>query len=52
VERPDNEVAVGSTGVEQHALPALDFVRLAELRKVEYLVFLSQHQAGIMRDSL
>ena len=27
-ERPGNEVAVGSTGVEQHALAALDFVRL------------------------
>ena len=32
-ERPGNEVTVGSTGVEQHALAALDFVRLAELRK-------------------
>ena len=31
-ERPGNEVAVGSSGVEQHALAALDFVRLAELR--------------------
>jgi branched-chain amino acid transport system permease protein len=32
-ERPGNEVAVGSTGVEHYALAALDFVRLAELRK-------------------
>jgi hypothetical protein len=31
-ERPGNEVAVGSAGVEQHALAVLDFVRLAELR--------------------
>jgi branched-chain amino acid transport system permease protein len=31
-ERPGNGVAVGSSGVEQHALAALDFVRLAEFR--------------------
>jgi branched-chain amino acid transport system permease protein len=32
-ERPGNEVAVGLTRVENYALAALDFVRLAELRK-------------------
>ena len=32
-ERPGNAVAVGSNGVEQHALAALDFVGLVELRK-------------------
>jgi branched-chain amino acid transport system permease protein len=32
-ERPGNEVAIGSTGVEHHALAALEFVQLAELGK-------------------
>jgi branched-chain amino acid transport system permease protein len=32
-ERPGNAVAIGSNGVEQHALAALDFVRLMELRE-------------------
>jgi branched-chain amino acid transport system permease protein len=32
-ERPGSALAAGSTGAEQHGLAALDFVRLAELRK-------------------
>jgi len=32
-ERPGNAVAIGSNGVEQHALAALDFVGLVKLRK-------------------
>ena len=32
-ERPGNMVAIGSDGVEQHALAALDFVDLLKLRK-------------------
>jgi branched-chain amino acid transport system permease protein len=50
-ERPGNEVAVGSTGVEQHALAALDFVRLAELRKqtVQSLSYGHQRLAEIAR---
>jgi branched-chain amino acid transport system permease protein len=50
-ERPGNEVTVGSTGVEQHALAALDFVRLAELRKqtVQSLSYGHQRLAEIAR---
>ena len=42
---------VGSTGVEQHALAALDFVRLAELRKqtVQSLSYGHQRLAEIAR---
>jgi hypothetical protein len=32
-ERPGNAVAIGSNGVEQHALAALDFVGLVKLRR-------------------
>ena len=50
-ERPGNEVALGSTGVEQHALAALDFVGLAELRKqtVQSLSYGHQRLAEIAR---
>ena len=50
-ERPGNEVTVGSTGVEQHALAALDFVRLAELRNqtVQSLSYGHQRLAEIAR---
>jgi branched-chain amino acid transport system permease protein len=50
-ERPGNEVAVGSTGVEQHALAALDFVHLAEIRKqtVQSLSYGHQRLAEIAR---
>jgi branched-chain amino acid transport system permease protein len=50
-ERPGNEVTVGSSGVEQHALAALDFVRLAELRKqtVQSLSYGHQRLAEIAR---
>jgi branched-chain amino acid transport system permease protein len=50
-ERPGNEVTVGSTGVEQHALAALDFVRLAELCKqtVQSLSYGHQRLAEIAR---
>lgn len=50
-ERPGNAVAVGPTGVEQHALAALDFVRLAELRKqtVQSLSYGHQRLAEIAR---
>jgi len=50
-ERPGNEVAVGSAGVEQHALAGLDFVRLAELRMqtVQSLSYGHQRLAEIAR---
>jgi branched-chain amino acid transport system permease protein len=50
-ERPGNEVAVGSSGVEQHALAALDFVRLAEFRgaAVQSLSYGHQRLAEIAR---
>ena len=50
-ERPGNEVAVGSTGAEQHALAALDFVRLTELREqtVQSLSYGHQRLAEIAR---
>jgi branched-chain amino acid transport system permease protein len=50
-ERPGNEVAVGSTGAEQHALAALDFVRLTELREqtVQSLPYGHQRLAEIAR---
>jgi branched-chain amino acid transport system permease protein len=50
-ERPGNELAAGSTGAEQHGLAALDFVRLAELRKqtVQSLSYGHQRLAEIAR---
>ena len=50
-ERAGNEVAVGSSGVEQHALAALDFVRLAEFRgaAVQSLSYGHQRLAEIAR---
>jgi len=50
-ERPGNGVAVGSSGVEQHALAALDFVRLAEFRgaAVQSLSYGHQRLAEIAR---
>ena len=50
-ERPGNEVVIGSTGPEQHGLAALDFVRLAELRKqtVHSLSYGHQRLAEISR---
>jgi branched-chain amino acid transport system permease protein len=50
-ERPGNEVAATSSGVEQHALGALDFVRLAELRDqpVQSLSYGHQRLAEIAR---
>jgi branched-chain amino acid transport system permease protein len=51
VERPGSEVAHGSTGVEQHALAALDFVGLAEHRQqtVQSLSYGHQRLAEIAR---
>jgi branched-chain amino acid transport system permease protein len=50
-ERPGNEVALDSTGVEQHALAALDFVGLAEHPKqtVQSLSYGHQRLAEIAR---
>jgi branched-chain amino acid transport system permease protein len=50
-ERPGNGVAVGSSGVEQHGLAALDFVRLAEFRgaAVQSLSYGHQRLAEIAR---
>jgi branched-chain amino acid transport system permease protein len=50
-ERPGNEVALGPTGMEQHALAALDFVGLAEHRKqtVQNLSYGHQRLAEIAR---
>ena len=50
-ERPGNEVTLGPTGVEQHALAALDFVGLAEHRKqtVQSLSYGHQRLAEIAR---
>jgi branched-chain amino acid transport system permease protein len=50
-ERPGNGVAVGSSGVEQQALAALDFVRLAEFRgaAVQSLSYGHQRLAEIAR---
>jgi branched-chain amino acid transport system permease protein len=50
-ERPGNEPAAGSSGVEQHALAALDFVHLAELRRqtVESLSYGHQRLVEIAR---
>jgi branched-chain amino acid transport system permease protein len=50
-ERPGNEVALGPTGVEQHALAVLDFVGLAENRKqtVQNLSYGHQRLAEIAR---
>ena len=50
-ERPGNELAIGSTGMDQYALAALDFVGLAELRKqpVESLSYGHQRLAEIAR---
>jgi branched-chain amino acid transport system permease protein len=50
-ERPGNQAAVGSAGVEQHALAALDFVRIAELRQqtVQSLSYGQQRLAEIAR---
>jgi branched-chain amino acid transport system permease protein len=50
-ERPGNEVPVGSSGVEQYAVAALDFVRLAELRDqaVQSLSYGHQRLAEIAR---
>jgi branched-chain amino acid transport system permease protein len=50
-ERPGNEVALGSTGVEQHALAALDFVGLAQHRRqtVQSLSFGHQRLVEIAR---
>jgi branched-chain amino acid transport system permease protein len=50
-ERPGNEAAVGSSGVEQYALAALDFVSLAEqaMQTVQSLSYGHQRLAEIAR---
>jgi len=50
-EQPGGEIAVGSTGAVQHALAALDFVRLMELREqtVQSLSYGHQRLAEIAR---
>jgi branched-chain amino acid transport system permease protein len=50
-ERPGNEVSASSAGLEEHALAALDFVRLAEFRKqgVQSLAYGHQRLVEIAR---
>jgi branched-chain amino acid transport system permease protein len=50
-ERPGNEAAVGSSGVKQHALAALDFVSLSEqaMQTVQSLSYGHQRLAEIAR---
>jgi branched-chain amino acid transport system permease protein len=50
-ERPGNEAVAGLIGVEQHALAALDFVRLAEFHRqtVQSLSYGHQRLAEIAR---